>query len=298
MSTGTLPIQATRVGLPARAARRRRLTLSTVTQYAVLLALLALAFYPIVMMVFMSLRPTPLIYADFWGLPLPPTFGNYRLAIISLIPALLRTLHVCLTSIAGILVFACPASYAFARMRFVLKDQLFYAVLAIMMIPGAIMLTPNFILATQLHLRGSLEGLIAFYIAGGQPFAIFLLTTFFRGQSEEIFEAARVDGASEVQALIHLAIPLARAILVTIAIMNFLGIYDDFIWPSLMLPQSSYTLILALQQFNPQVEQMLNRPDIGTQTAGFVFATVPQLILFAFGMKYFIQGLTSGSIKA
>lgn len=298
MSTGTVPARVTRAGTLGHTMRRRRIARSTIAQYTILLVLLALAFYPIVMMVFMSLRPTPLIYADFWGLPLPPIFENYRLAISSLIPALLRTLHVCLTSIVGILVFACPASYAFARMRFVLRDQLFYAVLVIMMIPGAIMLTPNFILATQLHLRGSLEGLISFYIAGGQPFAIFLLTTFFRSQSEEIFEAARVDGASETQALIHLAIPLARAILVTIAIMNFLSIYDDFIWPTLMLPQSSYTLILALQQFNPQVEQMLNRPDLGTQTAGFVFATIPQLILFAFGMKYFVQGLTSGSVKA
>lgn len=298
MALESVSVQSAGAGLATRLVGRRRLTGWTVVQYAVLIALLVVAFFPILLMIAMSLRPTALIYADFWGMPFPPTFGNYQIAIVDLIPALLRTFHVCITSILGTLVFACPASYAFARMRFVLKEQLFYAVLAIMMVPGAVMLTPNFILATQLHLRGSLEGLIAFYIAGGQPFAIFLLTTFFRGQSEEVFEAARVDGASEIQALLYIAIPLARAILVTIAIMNFLGIYDDFIWPTLMLPQSSYTIVLALQQFNPQVEQFLNRPDLGTQTAGFVFATIPQLILFSFGMKYFIQGLTSGSVKA
>lgn len=278
--------------------RRRRLSPTTVVQYTVLCALVLLALFPVVMMVAMSLRPSTLIYADFWGLPIPPTFANYRAALFDLVPAMLRTLYVCALSIMGILACAAPAAYAFAQLRFLGRELLFYAVLAIMMIPGAILLTPHFILANQLGLRGSLEGLIVFYIAGGQSFAIFLLTTFFRTQSEEIFEAARVDGASEWQALRAIAIPLARPILVTIGIMNFLHIYDDFIWPSLMLPKSVHTLMLALEKYNPQVEELVNRPDLGAQTAGFVFATLPQLVLFAFGMKYFIQGLTAGSVKA
>jgi multiple sugar transport system permease protein/raffinose/stachyose/melibiose transport system permease protein len=285
--------------LSAAAARKRRLpAATTVVQYALLCLLILLALYPIFLMVSMSLRPSTLIYADFFGLPIPPIFTNYRAALVDLIPSLLRTLFVTLASIALIAVFAAPAAYAFARMRFLLRDQLFYVVLAIMMIPGVIMLVPRFIQADQLGLRGSLEGLVVFYVAGGQPFAIFLLTTFFRSQSEEIFEAARVDGAGELRALLAIALPLARPILVTIAIMNFLHIYDDFVWPSLMLPKSVQTLLLALEKYNPQVEEMVNRPDLGAQTAGFVFATVPQLLLFAFGMKYFIQGLTSGSVKA
>jgi ABC-type glycerol-3-phosphate transport system permease component len=288
--------QALPAGLLIR--RRWRPTVTTVAQYVILCTLVLLALFPVAMMVSMSLRPSTLIYADFWGLPIPPTFTNYRAALFDLIPAMLRTLYVCALSIAGILIFAAPAAYAFARLRFLGRELLFYAVLAIMMIPGAILLTPHFILANQLGLRGSLEGLVVFYVAGGQSFAIFLLTTFFRTQSEEIFEAARVDGASEWQALLAIAIPLARPILVTIGIMNFLHIYDDFIWPSLMLPKSVHTLMLALEKYNPQVEELVNRPDLGAQTAGFVFATLPQLVLFAFGMKYFIQGLTSGSVKA
>lgn len=191
----------------------------------------------------------------------------------------------------------CCKFSAFARMRFPGSTFLFYAVLAIMMIPGIILLTPHFILAQQLNLRGSLQGIIIFYIAGGQPFAIFLISTFFRSQSEEIFEAARIDGASELHALVKIAIPLAWPILVTVAIMNFLGIYDDFIWPQLMLPKSIETLVLALERYNPQVGELLNRPNLGPQAAGYVFASIPQLILFAVGMRYFIQGLTSGAVK-
>jgi ABC-type glycerol-3-phosphate transport system permease component len=169
---------------------------------------------------------------------------------------------------------------------------------AVMMIPGVILLTPQFILADELGLRGSLWGLIVFYLAGGLPFAIFLITTFFRSQPQEVFEAARIDGASEVQALRRIAIPLAMPILVTVSIFNFIGIYGDFIWPTLILNENQQTLLMALAAYSPQLGEFASRPDIGAQTAGYAFATVPQFIIFTIGMKYFIQGVTSGAVKA
>jgi ABC-type glycerol-3-phosphate transport system permease component len=267
-------------------------------QYALLLLLLFLSFFIVLLMIALSLRETVLIYVDFWGLPWPPTFANYRTAVFDLVLPLLRTLWVCAASILGVLALSCAAAYAFARLRFPGRDALFYLVLAVLMIPGVILLTPHFIMANDLGLRGSLWGLILFYVAGGLPFGIFLITTFFRSQPQEIFEAARVDGASEWQSLWRIALPLSWPILVTVAIFNFLSIYGDFIWPSLMLPESRQTLILALEQYSPQVAEFASRPDIGMQTAGYVFATVPQLLVFAFGMKYFIQGVTSGAVKA
>lgn len=293
---------ANRSSYPAPATRqpdyRRRRQWGTILIYTLLGVLLFLSFFVILVMISLSLRPTALIYADFWSLPWPPVFINYHTAIFDLIPAMLRTLAVTFVSIAGILLVACPAAYAFGRMRFPGNELLFYLVLAVMMIPGVILLTPHFILAQQLGLRGSLLGLIVFYIAGGQPFAIFLISTFFRTQAEEIFEAARIDGASELQALIRIAVPLAWPILMTVAILNFLGIYDDFIWPRLMLPQTQQTLVLALERYNPQVGEFLSRPELGPQAAGYVFASLPQLLIFIFAMRYFIQGLTSGAVKA
>jgi ABC-type glycerol-3-phosphate transport system permease component len=271
---------------------------TTVVQYGLLLLLLFLSFFIVLLMVSLSLRRTVLIYVDFWALPIPPTFDNYRGAFGDLLPSLWRTLYVCFASIAGILAIACGTAYAFARMRFPGRDALFYVVLAVMMIPGVILLTPHFIMANDFGLRGSLWGLIVFYVAGGLPFGVFLITTFFRSQPAEIFEAARIDGASELESLWRIAIPLSWPILVTVAIMNFLSIYSDFIWPSLMLSERQQTLILALEQYSPQVSEFASRQDIGMQTAGYAFATVPQLLVFAFGMKYFIQGVTSGSVKA
>ncbi|MEZ4863359.1 MAG: carbohydrate ABC transporter permease [Caldilineaceae bacterium] len=277
---------------------RMQRRLGTTLQYVLLGLLLFFAFFIILVMVSMSLRPTVLIYADFWALPWPPVLTNYRTAVLDLVPSMLRTLLIALIAIFGILVVACPSAYAFARMRFPGSGVIFYLVLAVMMIPGIILLTPHFILAQQLNLRGTLYGLIVFYIAGGQPFAIFLISTFFRSQSEEIFEAARIDGASELHSLLRIAIPLAWPILMTVAILNFLGIYDDFIWPRLMLPQHLETLVLALERYNPQIGEYSSRPELGPQAAGYAFASLPQLLIFVFAMKYFIQGLTSGAVKA
>jgi ABC-type glycerol-3-phosphate transport system permease component len=281
-----------------RRGRSRLPSLSTVIHYGVLLLLLFLSFFIVLLMISLSLRRTVLIYVQFWALPIPPTFANYQEAMLDLLPAMLRTLYVSFVSIAGIVAISCVAAYAFARLQFPGRDVLFYLFLAVMMIPGVILLTPHFIIANDFGMRGSLWGLIVFYIAGGLPFGVFLITTFFRSQPQEVFEAARVDGASELRSLYEIALPLARPIMVTVAIFNFISIYTDFIWPSLMLTQSNQTLLLALERYNPQVSEFGSRPDVGMQTAGYIFATVPQLLVFVFGMKYFIQGVTSGAVKA
>jgi ABC-type glycerol-3-phosphate transport system permease component len=300
--TGATPTMDERRRIGAAQRRHRAQTLRSriprAVQYLLLAILAILSFLLIALMVELSFRPGLSIYADFWGSSWPPYLGNYKTALLSLLPSMLRTLLVSVVSIVGVLVIATAAAYAFARIRFPGRAFLFYLILAVMTIPGIILLTPNFILANRLHLVGSLWGLIVFYVAGALPFAIFLITTFFRTQPEEIFEAARVDGASELNTLWRIAIPLSMPILVTVAILNFLAFYGDFIWPSLILNQNNQTLLMALQAFNPQVGQFGTRPDYGVQTAGYTFATIPQLLVFAFGMKYFVQGVTSGAIKA
>jgi len=285
---------------PSRGNPRRRWfgALGTTAHYAVLLAFLFLTFFVFVLMVSLSFRRSILIYLKFWDWPWPLYLGNYETAFVDLIPSAVRTLIVTGASIAGILVISALASYAFARIDFPGRDIVFYLTLAVMMIPGVILLTPHFILANNLGLRGSLWGLVVFYVAGGLPFGIFLITTFFRSQPAEIFEAARIDGASEWQSLLRIALPLAFPILVTVAIMNFVSIYSDFIWPSLMLRQHQQTIMLALEQYSPAASEFTTRPDIGKQTAGYIVATIPQLIVFSVGMKYFIKGVTSGAVKA
>ncbi len=281
----------------ARTSALTKRRISGIVQYGVLVTLLLLMFVPLLLMLSMSLRRTTLIYANFWGLPIPPYFRNYAITLFDLWRPLLRTIWVYLMSTSTKLVTAALAAYAFARLHLWGREVLFYVfVLLVMMIPGVITLSPSYVLMTRLGLRGSLWGLAISYFSG-QAFPVFLLTTFFQAQPVEMFEAARVDGASEWQSLWSIAMPVARPILVTIAIMNFMGIYDDLIWPSLMLKNTNRTMMLALMNYNPRISEQINRPDLGPMTAGYVFGCIPPLILFIVGMRYYVAGLTSGAIK-
>ena len=276
----------------------KRTALTSSVSMTILLLILFLSFVPVIMMITMSLKDSIVIYGDFWAPPYPPVWANYNRALFDLVAPAIRTIVVSAVSIAGITLFSCLAAYAFARLKFFGKEFLFYMVIFIFLVPGVLTLTPSFVLASNLNMRNSLPGLTIFYIGGGQVFAIFILRAFFQSQPEEIFESARIDGSSELRSVFSIAVPLARPILVTLAIMNFLAIYNDLIWPLLMLNSpENRTMTIALQAYQPPNERLPGRPDLGVITAGYVFASLPILLVFAFGMKYYIEGLTSGAIK-
>jgi len=272
---------------------------ATAAMYGTLSLLLLLSFLPLVVMLVMSLRDTVSIYTRFWAFPWPPKLANYARALLDLWAPAVRTILLAALSILGIQLFAATAAYGFARIRFPGKEMLFYLVIVLMMIPGVLVLTPNFILASRLGLRDSLGGLGLFYVSGGQVFAIFLLRAFFQEQPEELFESARLDGAGELRCLRHIGLPLSIPVLITLGIMEFLSIYDDLLWPLLMIStKSKETIVMALQHYNPIVDIVVSTPDIGAQTAGYVCSSIPLLLVFVFGMKYYVQGITSGALKA
>ena len=276
----------------------KRTALTSSFSLVILLLILFLSFVPVIMMLTMSLKDSIVIYGDFWAPPFPPVWANYSRALFDLVAPAVRTIIVAVISIVGITLFSCLAAYAFARLKFFGKEFLFYLVIFIFLVPGVLTLTPSFVLASNLGMRNSLPGLTAFYIGGGQVFAIFILRAFFQSQPEEIFESARIDGSSELRSVFAIAVPLARPILVTLGILNFLSIYNDLIWPLLMLNSpENRTMTIALQAYQPPNERLPGRPDLGVITAGYVFASLPILTVFAFGMRYYIEGLTSGAIK-
>ncbi len=272
---------------------------TSIIKYSLLSFLLLLSLAPVVLMLFLSFKDTVAIYGDFWAFPWPPKLANYSTAFADLWAPALRTIALALGSILGIQFFATMASYGFARMKFFGKELIFYLVIVLMMIPAVLSLTPRFILAINLGIRDSLVGLAIFYVAGGQVFAIFLLRAFFQQQPEELFESARMDGAGELQCLRHIALPISVPILITIGIMQFLAIYNDLLWPLLMIvTKTKQTLIMAVQSYAPSLEFVVSTPDLGAQAAGYVFSSVPLVFVFVFGMKYYIQGITSGAVKA
>jgi ABC-type glycerol-3-phosphate transport system permease component len=196
----------------------------------------------------------------------------------------------------GVLIIASVTAFVFARYNFPGKEFLFFAILALLMIPGILTLVPAFLLVKGFGLLNTYWALILPYVAGGQIFAIFVLRSFIASLPEELFESARLDGASMWHLYSKITLPLSKPILVTIAIMNILSTWNDYIWPLVTIPDGNkWTVSVGIVSFGSQYAGLQNW---GPMFAGYVIASIPLIILFMFTMRYFIAGLTSGAIKA
>jgi ABC-type glycerol-3-phosphate transport system permease component len=273
-----------------------------------LLVLVALTFYPFLFLVQTSLKDNDQFFHDFWGLRPPLHWGNYAQAWEAIRHYVGNSVLVTIVTVAGTLAIASLAAFAFARHRFPGREALFYAVLSLMMVPSVLTLISAFMWMKQFPLaggnngwgeggRGLLDspwGLILPYVAGSQVFAIFILRSFIAALPEELFEAARLDGASEWRLYTGIALPLSKPVLGTVAIMVALSTWNDYVWPLIVLSDDSLkTLSIGLAFFRGSYQT-----TYGPLMAGYVLASLPLLILFLLTMRTFIAGLTSGALKA
>jgi ABC-type glycerol-3-phosphate transport system permease component len=255
---------------------------------------LLLAFIPIILMFTLSLKSNVQIYGNFWSLPWPIQWSNYRVAVDTLIPNMVNSMVLVTVSTFFTVLLSSTSGYVFARLQFPGKNLLFYLILSLMMVPGILTLTPLYKLMQDLHLTNNWLALIFPWVSGGQVFGILLCRTFLSNQPAALFESARMDGATELAAYYKIALPLAKPILATLAIMNLMGFYNDFIWPLMVIDNNSRQVItVAIRVF----QSMTGSIDLGSMVAGFVFSSIPLLILFMFGSRLYIEGVTSGAIK-
>jgi raffinose/stachyose/melibiose transport system permease protein len=259
-----------------------------------LLILVVLTFYPVILMLMFSVKNNTQFYTQRFTLTFPFYMENFVRAWNSGIARyILNSIIYAVISVTATLIPASLAAYAFARMRFYGKELLFYLVVGLLMIPGVLTLVPSFVLILQLHLMSTRWAFWLPYASGGQAFAIFVLRTFFASLPEELYEAARMDGANEITCLRRITVPLSTAILGTLALLQTYSIWNDLVWP----------LTINTKDFlRPVMTGLLTfvglfRTEFGPLYAGYVIASVPLIILFAFTSRLFIRGLTSGALK-
>lgn len=261
----------------------------------ILLILLILTLVPIVLMLVFSLKDNGQIYGRFWSLPNPVRWHNYVDGFTVMWRYIANTLLSSLTSVFAVVLLASLSGYVFARHRFPLKEPIYLIILALLMIPGVLTLIPAFILVKELGLLNTPWVLILPWTAGGQVFGILLCRSFFATLPQELFDAGRIDGASEFALYSRIALPLSWPILVTLAIMHLISTYNDFIWPLITVTSSEVQVVsVGLTQFTSQ----FGVTDWGPRMAAYTVATLPLVILFVFGMRYYVRGITSGAIKA
>lgn len=178
----------------------------------------------------------------------------------------------------GQVFFSSLAAYAFARLRFPLRDAIFFIFLTGLMIPGIVLLIPNFILIRSLGWIGTFQGIIApsFLMT---PLTVFFMRQFFLSQSKEIEEAALLDGASRFDIYLRIALPLSGPALATISILTFVSSWNDYLWPLVVGREDQVRMLtVALGLFRSQQQTTL--PDWSGLMAAATLTIIPTLILF------------------
>ena len=259
-----------------------------------LLGSAAVALLPLVWMLSVSLMapgeasafPPPL-------LPGRATLANYRELFAHagmgryLVNSVLLTTAVTL----GSLLFNVAAGYAFAKLRFAGRDRIFKLLLGALVIPSQVAMVPLFLLLKHLGLVNTYGGVIVPALAS--IFGMFVVRQYAVSVPDDVLEAARIDGASELRIFRSVIVPLLRPIIVTLAVFTSLGTWNEFMWPLIVLNDSDlYTLPVALASLSREHVQ-----DHELMMAGSVLTTAPVLLVFLALQRYYIQGLMLGSVK-
>ncbi len=189
------------------------------------------------------------------------------------------------------LLFNLAAGYAFAKLRFAGRDRVFQMLLAALVIPGQVAMIPLFLMMKWLGLVNSYGGVVVPAMAS--VFGIYLVRQYARSIPDDLLEAARIDGASELRIFTMIVLPLLKPIVVTLAIFTFLASWNDFMWPLIVLSDQAWqTAPVALAGLSREHVQ-----DNELMMAGSVVTIVPVLLLFLALQRHYIEGLMLGSVK-
>lgn len=271
---------------------------------------LAVTLFPFLVSVTTSFKP------EQYALSLPPTlwspqwsFENYVQAwkIAGFSKYMLNTIiYASVTAVSATLT-AALGGYTFSRMRFALRNQLFIVVLATMMIPGSVTLIPLFYLMVHFPLVGGNnllgQGGAGFYNSWGGlllpglfgPSSIFLMRQFFQTLPRELEDAARIDGSSEIGIFTRIMMPLAKPGLIVVFLFQFTDSWNAFEWPLVITKSPSmYTMQIGLQVF-ALPEQVMS--TVASEQAAAVLTTLPILLLFILGQRYFTEGIALTGLK-
>lgn len=264
--------------------------------YIVLAVVLASTLIPFMWMLVTSFKTQEGIFTfpPKW-IPDNPTFEAYiqlfrRMAFpVHLMNSIIVTISVTIL----VLLLSSLSAYAFAKLHFRGRDKIFVLLLVTMMVPAQVTTIPVFLLLKRLGFLNNYLGLIL--PAGASAFGIFLLRQYMQTIPNSLLDAARMDGCSEFRIYRSIILPLCKPAIATLAIFTFMGTWNDFFWPLIIMTRESmYTLPVALATLN--AGQHATRYNL--LMAGSVVITAPIVLLFAFMQKYFIQGIALTGMRS
>ena len=287
------------VAVPVLSARprklRRRFGVGRILRQVVLVVATVLALYPVFFMVATALKDRSEYLENQLGLPWPLYLGNFSEALRGGTFLLWVKNSAILTLGSVILATACAAlaAFAIARMRFRGRDVFFSANVALMVVPPVVMLIPLFVLFVNMNLVSTYHGTVLIYAGLTLPFSIYLLSNFFRSIPRELIESALTDGASNLRVLVQIVLPLSAPALMTLIVVNSLWVWNELLIALVFLPEDELkTLMVGITVFRSRYNL-----DVPVTMAGMLLASIPMVLLYVFGQRFFIRGLTAGAVK-
>ncbi|WP_198664442.1 carbohydrate ABC transporter permease [Jiangella endophytica] len=255
-----------------------------------LTALVIVAFFPYLFMLLTSFKSKEQFAEQYWLPAWPLALDNYGKAFEQVAPYLFMTFLVAAVSVVAIIFLSLLSGYVLARFTFPGRQFFFLMVVALLMVPNIAALIPRFALARDLGMLNTFPVLVIPYVAGGLVLGTVLMKTFIEGIPQELFDAARVDGAGQGRLFFSIMLPLSFPVIGTVALINLIAIWNDFFWPLLTITENSLkTISVGLLFFQGQ-----SGTDFGAMFAGYMLASLPLLLLFTFFSRYFLAGVQGG----
>ncbi len=280
----------------ATASASRRRTWSRALNWTLLLAGSILMMMPLIWMLSSSLKLETRVFEYPPRLiPEPARFANYvdALTYKPFHLYLRNTVFLVTMNEIAVLFTASFCAYGFARVDFKGRSFWFTVLLAVMMLPGIVLMVPSFVIFSRLHWIDTFLPLVIPPFFGGGAFNIFLLRQFFRSIPEDLADCARIDGCNEFGIYARVMLPLAKPALTTVAIFTFIGAWNNFMGPLLYFNSSeNYTVSIGLAMFR---SVMRTRWDL--LMAASAAMTVPMIIVFFAAQRYFVQGIVLTGLK-
>ncbi|MAH63892.1 MAG: sugar ABC transporter permease [SAR324 cluster bacterium] len=270
---------------------------SAVSTQTVLVGWAVIVIFPMIWMIYSSFKTDQELFFSPWAPPMELQWDNFARAWTKAHVGdyLLNTLIVVIPALLLTLIISAMAAYVLARFEFVGRRFLFYMFLSGMLFPVFLALVPLFNLVNQLKMLNTFHGLILVYIAYSLPFTIFFLTGFFKTLPTEIEESAIMDGANPYQVFFKVMLPMASPGLISMGIFNFLGMWNQYVLPLVLISDESKYMLsqgLAFMLFKQFYEN-----DWSALFAALTIIMVPTLIVYITFQKQIQDGITTGALK-
>ena len=279
---------------PAKTRVRRTWRRPQIGLHLAIIFLLVLSALPIYLMLVVSFK-NPLQYQhERWTVSFPLRITNYAAAWDMIGHYIWNTAFVAVVGFVGMAVLSVISAYVFARMRFPFREPLYVAVIALLLVPWVLSFVPAYVVYNDYGFVNTYWALIIPRIVGGSIFGIFFLRAYFAGLPEELFEAARMDGANLFDLIWRITLPLSMPILATLAVLEFVNAWNDFLWP-FVAANTNELRVISVGLYFLSVDSV--GAGLGPLFAGYVIASIPLAIVFFALGKLYVEGLVSSGIK-